>query len=177
MIDSMSQGGWGMNTNLNAVFLGLILPLAVKHNVPKDQMIKRVFAFSDMRFDAANNEGSVSSFQVSVSPDAAAEWKTNHDVIAEAYAQAGYNIPELVYWDLFNPQDGYDITVLATGEREGVTLLSGCSQIFMDVEEEEEWEVLNKEGQPRSERLSLTPEELMKKALGRKSYDGLIVVD
>lgn len=29
-----------------AVFLRLILPLAVKHKVPRDEMIKRVFVFS-----------------------------------------------------------------------------------------------------------------------------------
>ena len=182
-IDGMSRARWQMNTDFNAVFLKLILPLAVKHNVPKDQMIKQIFVFSDMQFDAANNEGTAGWSRASKSTpaDSAAEWKTNHDVIAKAYAQAGYDVPELVYWDLSNPQDGYDITAPVTGEREGVALLSGYSpsllKVFMGVEEEEEWEVLDKEGQPQPKRPSLTPEELMKKALSRRSYDGLIVVD
>lgn len=179
-INEMARAAWGMNTDFNAVFLELILPLAVKHNVPKDQMIKRIFVFSDMQFDAANRSTPGRS-QASTSPDAVAEWKTNHDVIATAYAQAGYDVPELVYWDLSRPQDGHGITAPVTGEREGVALLSGYSpsllKVFMDVEEEEEWEVLDKDGQSQPKRQSLTPEELMKKMLGRKSYDGLVVVD
>ncbi|KAF8549941.1 hypothetical protein OG21DRAFT_1447259 [Imleria badia] len=188
-IDRMGNAKWGANTDFNAVFLKLILPLAVKHNVPKDQMIKRIFVFSDMQFDSANNKrvagwsyGTAGWSQASsTTPDAAAEWKTNHDVIAEAYAQAGYDVPELVYWDLSNPRDGHGITAPVTGDRQGVALLSGYSpsllKVFMDVEEEEEWEILDKDGQAQPERASLTPEELMKKALGRKSYDGLVVVD
>lgn len=27
-------------------------------------------------------------------------WKTSHDVVAEAYAEAGYDVPEIVYWDM-----------------------------------------------------------------------------
>ena len=186
-IDSMSHAEWGANTDFNAVFLKLILPLAVKHKVPKDQMIKRIFVFSDMQFDAADNKegrmyGVAGCTQPScIPPDAGAEWKTNHDVIAEAYAQAGYDVPELVYWDLSNTSDGHGITAPVTGEREGVALLSGYSpsllKVFMDVEEEEGWEVLDENGEPQPEKTSLTPEELMKRALGRKSYDGLVVVD
>ena len=172
-IAAMSRAAWEMNTDFNAVFLKLILPLAVKHNIPKDQMIKRVFVFSDMQFDAANEK--------SDPMNAGAEWKTNHDVIAEAYVQAGYDIPELVYWNLSNPEDDYGITAPVTGDRQGVALLSGYSpsllKVFMNVEEEDEWVVLNKEGQPQTERQSLTPEEMMRKALGRKSFDGLVVVD
>ncbi|KIJ11003.1 hypothetical protein PAXINDRAFT_16095 [Paxillus involutus ATCC 200175] len=47
-IQVMMHSDWGMNTDLNAVFLKLILPLAIKNKVPKDEMIKRVFVFSDM---------------------------------------------------------------------------------------------------------------------------------
>ena len=217
-IDGMSRSEFETNTDFNAVFLKLILPLAVKHNVPKDQMIKRIFVFTDMQFDEANvtpgTEEHVEDMDVdedtkedtqeaddtdmqsdekgaqgavthaSAPPDPAAEWKTNHDVIAEAYAKAGYDVPELVYWNLSDPRDGYGITAPVTGEKKGVALLSGYSssllKVFLEVQaeqKEEEWEVLDKEGQSRSEGASLTPEELMKKALGKQSYDGLVVVD
>ncbi|KAF9226942.1 hypothetical protein BS17DRAFT_800848 [Gyrodon lividus] len=151
-VDAMSQAHWGMNTDFNAVFLKLILPLEIAHKVPKDQMIKRVFVFSDMQFDEAR----------STSSDPAG-WKTNHDA--------------LVYWNLSDPLD-LGITVPVTGEREGVALLSGYSpsllKVFMDVEEEG-WEVLDKSGE--KVRQAFTPEEIMRKALSRKSYDGLVVAD
>ena len=174
VIDGVHQADWGMNTDLDAVFLKLILPRAIKHKVPKDQMIKRIFVFTDMHFDETDTRGADTHAS---SPDPAAEWKTNHDVIAEAYAKAGYDVPELVYWNLSNPWDGYGITAPVTGKRQGVALLTGYSssllKVFLDVEEND----LDKKGQSQSERPSLTPEELMKKALGKKSYDGLAVVD
>ncbi|KAF8549932.1 hypothetical protein OG21DRAFT_521946 [Imleria badia] len=204
-IDGMSKANYNRNTNFNAVFLKLILPLAIEHKVPNDQMIKRIFVFTDMQFDEANpgeagNEEAddeeadteeveaaievdgeeVDDAQDSSSLDPAAEWKTNHDVIAEAYAQAGYDVPELVYWNLWDPNDEAGFTAPVTGERKGVALLSGYSpsllKVFMGVEAEEGWEVLDKDGQSQP-RPSLTPEEWMRKALGRKSYDGLVVVD
>ncbi|KAN0094455.1 protein of unknown function (DUF2828) domain containing protein [Tylopilus felleus] len=139
-IDGMDKVKWGWNTNFNAVFLKLILPLAVQHNVPKDQMIKRIFVFSDMQFDEADARASTSR-------DAATEWKTNHDVIAEAYARAGYDVPELVYWNLCPTRE--------TGMRQGVALLSGYSpsslKLFLSIGEEEKW--------------------------AATSYDGLVVVD
>jgi len=67
-VEHMSNAAWGMNTDLHAVFVKLILPLAIKHKVKQEDMIKRLFVFSDMQFDAAfSGEPSVD------------EWNTNHD--------------------------------------------------------------------------------------------------
>jgi Domain of unknown function (DUF2828) len=40
-----------MNTNFNAVFTKLLLPMAKEAQLPKYEMIKRLFVFSDMEFD------------------------------------------------------------------------------------------------------------------------------
>lgn len=50
-------------------------------------MVKRLFVFSDMQFDASlvrSREG----------------WETTHDRIVKAYKRAGYEMPEIVYWNL-----------------------------------------------------------------------------
>ncbi|KAF8835685.1 hypothetical protein BDN67DRAFT_998607 [Paxillus ammoniavirescens] len=101
---------------------------------------------------------------------------TNHDVVEGAYWEAGYDVPEIVYWNLSQES----ITAPATGEREGVALLSGYSpsllKVFMDVEEEEEdFEVLHNPGEKVKQKF--TPEENMRKVLVRRSYNGLVVVD
>ncbi|EXB81227.1 hypothetical protein L484_013168 [Morus notabilis] len=44
---------WGNNTDFQKVF-DLILQVAVRGNLKKEQMIKRVFVFSDMEFDKAS---------------------------------------------------------------------------------------------------------------------------
>ncbi|KIJ13346.1 hypothetical protein PAXINDRAFT_13910 [Paxillus involutus ATCC 200175] len=159
---SRGRPGSGIQNDLNAVFLKLILPLAIKHKVPQDEMIKRVFLFSDMQFDCASTEYDPS------------DWKTNHDVVERAYQEAGYDVPEIVYWNLSRES----ITAPVTGEREGVALLSEYSpsllKVFMDVEEED-FEVLDDSGEKVKQKL--TPEEIMRKVLGRRSYNGLVVVD
>ena len=47
--------------------------------------------------------------------------------------------------------------------------------LFLSIGEEEGWLVINKVGQSRQ--AVSDPEEMMKKALGWTSYDGLVVVD
>ncbi|KIJ13354.1 hypothetical protein PAXINDRAFT_13918 [Paxillus involutus ATCC 200175] len=161
-IRAMMHSDWGFNTDLNAVFVKLILPLVIKIKITKDEMIKRLFVFSDMQFDCA-----------SIKPDPA-HWKTNHDVVERAYQEAGYYVPEIVYWNLSRES----ITAPVTGEREGIALLSEYSpsllKVFMDVEEED-FEVLDDSGEKVKQKL--TPEEIMRKVLGRRSYNGLVVVD
>ncbi|OAX34369.1 hypothetical protein K503DRAFT_774634 [Rhizopogon vinicolor AM-OR11-026] len=174
---NMSNAGWGMNTNFDAIFLDLLLPLAKKHAVPQDQMIKRIFVFTDMQFDAS---------QYSVyHQTATVDWETNHDVIERAYKEAGYEMPQIVYWDLSNPGDHPGNTAPVTGEQKGVALLNGFSpsllKVFMGVDDVEEdgWEEVTKDGEKMEVDVDkeFNPVEIMKKVLGRRSFEGLVVVD
>ena len=176
--DSMVESGWGMNTDLHAVFVRLLLPLAVKHRVPREEMVKRLFVFSDMQFDdAANGAGRD-----------AGGWETNHDAIARVYAEAGYDVPEIVYWNLAGELQ----TVPVEAERKGVALMSGCSPAMMKVfmgEMEAEDEVpdddtvmVDEQGEEikperAARKQAMTPLSVMMKALGMASYDNLIVLD
>ncbi|KAH9980086.1 hypothetical protein BGW80DRAFT_1454622 [Lactifluus volemus] len=54
---AMVRSEWGMNTNLNAVFVSLLLLLAVQHGVAREDMVKRLFVFSSMQFDQADQTG------------------------------------------------------------------------------------------------------------------------
>ncbi|KAH0724653.1 hypothetical protein KY290_000460 [Solanum tuberosum] len=44
---------WGMNTDFQKVF-DLILKVAVEGSLKEDEIIKKVFVFSDMKFDQAS---------------------------------------------------------------------------------------------------------------------------
>ena len=171
---AMVDSKWGMNTDLHAVFVRLLLPLAVKHRVPREDMVKRLFVFSDMQFDDADG--------TSEDPGA---WETNHDAIARAYAEAGYDVPEVVYWNLAGELETVPVEV----ERKGVALMSGFSPAMMKVfmGEDAEEEVLGddtvmvdekgEEIEPVPRKQKMTPLSVMKRVLGRASYDGLVVVD
>ncbi|EPQ55367.1 hypothetical protein GLOTRDRAFT_106062 [Gloeophyllum trabeum ATCC 11539] len=160
-VQQMVKAEWGMNTNLHAVFVDLLLPLAIKNEIRQEDMIKRLFIFSDMQFDSA--EGT------SVDP---ADWQTNHDAIEKAYHAAGYEMPEIVYWNLCD----CFASVPVEAERTGVALMSGFSSAMLktfmgedDESEQEDWIAAGKE--------EFNPINIMKKILSRASYDGLVIVD
>ncbi|KAG9074710.1 hypothetical protein FS749_013698 [Ceratobasidium sp. UAMH 11750] len=153
-----------MNTNYEAVFLKLLLPAAIKHKVKPEDMIKRLFVFSDMQFDASMMARSGSN------------WTTTHNRIVKAYKRAGYEVPEIVYWDLLG---GMTRPVLQNTR--GTALLTGFSanmmKLFMEgeivggepVEIGRDGEEVKKE--------AITPLAIMEKALSKACYDTLKVYD
>ena len=166
----MSRADWEMNTNLNAVFVDLLLPLAVKHKVKQEDMIKRLFVFSDMQFD----------YGAGTNADPA-HWETNHDAIEKAYIAAGYEMPEIVYWNLM---DRANATTPVKGERKGVALMSGFSPTMLkvmmgeiDPEDAGEWEDVEDKVKLVKEKAVFDPISVMKKVLFRKSYGDLVVID
>lgn len=171
----MVKADWGMNTDFNAVFTKLILPMAIEHKIPKNEMIKRLFVFSDMEFDQ------------SVTIDTGG-WTTEHEKVAKAFEAAGYEVPELVYWNLQGARGAKPIKA----EWEGVSVMSGFSsnmlKVFMeegtldeDLEEVEvEEQVEGEDGVvvvTKKEKKKMTPEDVMKKALNKPSFGTLVVVD
>ncbi len=170
-VAAMVRTAWSMNTDLHAVFVRLLLPLAIEHRVPREEMVKRLFIFSDMQFDAAED--------VQKTPGA---WVTNHDAIAQAYEKAGYDVPEIVYWNLAGELE----TTPVDAERKGVALMSGFSpammKVFMgeDAEEmlDDDTVVLDEQGEEiKTQKPEITPLSIMKRALEKASYDKLDVLD
>ncbi|KAL7809769.1 hypothetical protein V8C26DRAFT_411312 [Trichoderma gracile] len=195
-IRSMMGADWAMNTDFVAVFEDLILPTAVEKGLKKEEMLKRVFVFSDMQFDSAerdyygNREGK-------------ATWASSYDRIKEKYEQHGYEMPELVFWNLAGGRAGYGggggqgdevapKPVLA-GEK-GTALVSGYSQgmlkVFMDngmFEEEEEedgdggevveGDMVEVAAPGEAKKGKTDPLAVLKKAVSHKAYDMLQVLD
>jgi hypothetical protein len=172
-IYEMNNADWGMNTDLNAVFTKLLLPLALKNSIKPEDMIKRIFIFTDMQFDAGVGTKSE-----------AGNWTTNYDVIKAEYAKHGYEVPEIVYWDLSNGG-----TVEAKSDTPGVAMMNGFSaqmlKVFMGeevVKDDEEWMDVEDDGETKAvkeekKKEDFSPTIVMKKALMMKSYDELVVVD
>ncbi|KAJ7496916.1 hypothetical protein FB451DRAFT_1456911 [Mycena latifolia] len=159
IVHGMARAAWGMNTDLNAVFLRLILPRAIEHRLAPERMVKRLFVFSDMQFDAAASAGY---------DDA---WDTNYDVIERAYAAAGYEVPQIVFWNL-----SHWATFETLAERRGVAMMSGVSPSMLKVFMGEEAPAVVGRVEPEAKE-EFTPLSMMKKALHRESYARLAVVD
>jgi hypothetical protein len=109
---------WGFNTDFQKVF-DRILDVAVNGNLKEDQMIKRIFVFSDMEFDEAS----------------ANSWETDYQAITRKYSEKGYGsaVPQIVFWNL---RDSKATPVPST--QKGVALVSGFSKnlltLFLDNE-------------------------------------------
>ncbi|KAK7756951.1 hypothetical protein SLS62_000967 [Diatrype stigma] len=94
-IDVLVDSQWGMSTNFAAVFEDLILPMAVENQLKPEDMVKRIFVFSDMQFNEAD------------STRPGDRWTTSYERIKKKYADAGYEVPQMVFWNLAGGRAGF----------------------------------------------------------------------
>lgn len=91
----LARADWQMSTDFVAVFERLILPMAIENKLAQEDMVKRIFVFSDMQFNSAfSNRGGDS-------------WSTSYERIQKKFQAAGYEMPELVFWNLAGGGAGY----------------------------------------------------------------------
>ena len=144
----IDQVGADANTDFRAVFLDFRCE-------EQSQTRRYDFVFSDMQFDSWQE----------ILDKPLIPWETTYDVIERAYEKAGYQVPQIVFWDLY--ASGKPKTVEVESDRKGVAMMNGFSPALLKVFiGEEEWEDADE----------FTPINLMKKTLLRKSFDGLVVV-
>ena len=137
-INSIRNSAWDMNTDLEAAF-NLILYTAVKYNTPKEDMPTSLIVISDMEIDRC------------VSKD----WLF-YDVMKEKFEANGYEIPNIVFWNVNSRNNVYHIS----SDRKGVQLASGQSPVV--------FESLVKG-------ISLSPYEYMLTVLNTKRYERITV--
>lgn len=101
----LDYSGWGMNTDCEAAF-NLILDTAIKNHVEPSEMPKSLIIISDMEFDYCGNR----------------QW-TFYDKMKAKFAQYGYEIPTIVFWNVNSRNDVFH----ADKNRKGVILVSGQS--------------------------------------------------
>lgn len=131
----MSTSAWEMNTNLHAA-IEKILQVAVEGNVPQEEMPSMLLILSDMQFD-----------QCTRYDDSAMQ------MIARKYADAGYSMPNIVFWNL-NAHDN----VPAKFNENGVALVSGFSPAIV-------------KGVLAADLDDFTPEAIMLKTIMSERYD------
>lgn len=111
MVQSLAHASWGMNTNLEAVF-NMLLTKALTEKIAPNDMPNRLMIMSDMQFDAAMQGSDKKMVYM--------------DVIRQKYEKAGYEVPEILFWNL-RPT----MTMPATTNEAGVVLLSGFSEALL----------------------------------------------
>jgi hypothetical protein len=178
-VQAVLSGACGLNTNFVAVFRDMILPIAKKHNLKQEDMVKQVFVFSDMQFDEAE-------------VDAEEKWTTSFDRIKKAYEDEGYEMPTMIFWNLAAGSRGVPVTAT----KPGTALVSGYSQgamkAFLDGagfgEEEEHVKVEEQVEEEetgdgilvdvvKEKKKRLDPLFMVKKSISHEAYSMLHVVD
>ncbi|KNA07105.1 hypothetical protein SOVF_174950 [Spinacia oleracea] len=150
---------WGGSTDLQKVF-DRILEVAVKGKIPEEEVIKRLFIFSDMEFNHATGPSSwIFGENGWEENDAVHDWGTDYMVIQRKFKESGYKrVPEIVFWNLRHSK-----ATPVPSTQPGVALVSGFSKnlvtLFL-----EEGGILN-------------PEEVMFAAVSKPEYDTLVVYD
>lgn len=108
---------WGMNTNLEAVF-DLLLSTAKKKKVKEEDIPNRLYIFSDMEFD----DGLSRNYSVTEN-----NVNTLLESIAIKWADEGYDLPEVIFWNL----DCEENCIPALGRR--FSYVSGFSPNLIDI--------------------------------------------
>jgi hypothetical protein len=132
-IENVSKSAWGMNTSLELAFMR-VLEIAVKGRVKKEEMPKSIIVISDMEIDACGDR----------------DW-TFYEEMAVRYREKGYEIPNVVFWNVNSRHDIFH----ADKNRKGVQLCSGQSVTVFQ-------QVLAYVGS--------TPMEMMKKVIDSERY-------
>ena len=132
-LKSINMDDWSGNTDLCAAFR-LVLDIAVKNNVPSTEMPKSLIVISDMEIDYCGNKS----------------W-TFYDKMAAEFASKGYQIPNIVFWNVNSRHDVFH----ADFTRKGVQLVGGQSaSTFRNL----------------MSCIGMTPVEAMLKTLGSERY-------
>ena len=104
------------NTNIEKVF-DLILTTAINGNMNQEDIPQNVLIISDMEFDSCATYGNSNGWGIN-RPN-----QRLFDAIAKKYADAGYKMPRLVFWNV-NSRTG---TIPVKENDLGVALVSGFS--------------------------------------------------
>ena len=113
-LNQLRHASWGGNTNLASAF-DEILRIAVTNSLTQADMPKYLLILSDMEFDLATGSRYGNKSLCA------------QDMAAEKYADAGYTLPKIVYWNL-NARPG---NVPVKFNEDGTALVSGFSPAIM----------------------------------------------
>ena len=137
-INSIDMNDWENNTNLQAAFKH-VLDIAIRNHVSPEDMPKSLIVISDMEIDYCGDH----------------EW-TFYEKMEEAFRRLGYQIPNIVFWNVASRHDVFH----ADKKRKGVQLVSGQSaSVFRQV----------------MQTVGMTPVEAMEKIINSERYEAITV--
>lgn len=99
-VKHIAETPFGGSTDFVAVLEELILNTAIANQIKPEDMIQKVFVCSDMEFDHASSSPS------GPNEGPQGRWSSSFERIKNLYADAGYEMPILVFWNLAGNRQG-----------------------------------------------------------------------
>ena len=119
------QADWGMNTNVQAVF-DMLLNTAMKQGVKAEDMVTKIFIFSDMEFDeCVTFDNNPSRWNKTV--NSIEEVNSDLEKIKKQWEATGYRFPKVIFWNLNSRKR---TAIPAIGE--GFSYISGFSPVMVE---------------------------------------------
>ncbi|MBR0090553.1 MAG: DUF2828 family protein [Lachnospiraceae bacterium] len=100
------------NTDIQAVF-ELVLQTAVNNRIAQEELPQTIYIISDMEFDRCAESGDM----------------TNFAYAKQLFAQHGYTLPQIVFWNV----SARHTQMPVTKNEQGVVLVSGCTPQILDL--------------------------------------------
>ncbi|CAO3663541.1 hypothetical protein CU097_010674 [Rhizopus azygosporus] len=158
-----------LNSHFKGTFSDVLLAFATENKVKPEDMIKRLFVFttSERSFGEAKVECDRRTHDKTEKVD---KFETAFDLIRRRYHEAGYDVPEIVWWNVFEGDKMYDLDAPVSKDDAGVKMLAGYSanmlKTFLDGGDIDEDKAKQE-----------TPLDFAKKAVYHESFKDLVVVD
>lgn len=108
--NQLHRAEWCMSTDLEATY-NMILNQAVAHKVPQSEMPTMLLILSDMEFNRCVRGSNT----------------TAQKMLERMYADAGYTLPKVVYWNLSSRHDNFPVQF----DSNGTCLVSGFSPAIL----------------------------------------------
>lgn len=171
-VHNLYNADWDSNTDLEAVF-DLILDTAVKNHTPQEDLPSKLYIISDMQFDEAKGRDRV---WVNGAWSGYGHWEEKEpfmQTMKKKYADKGYKLPGIVYWNVRNSDCGM---FQQTFEGENCCMVSGYSpSLFKSILEGTTYEeAINEKGEKVITE-KVDPIDVMNKAVYNERYDRVIV--
>lgn len=119
---------WGMNTNIQAVF-DMLLSIAKNKHVKPEDMVSKIFIFSDMEFDRCvsfNTSKSRCGWYSYETVSSIDEVNSDLEKIKNQWENEGYRFPKVIFWNLAARQN----RIPAIGD--GFSYVSGFSPALVE---------------------------------------------
>jgi len=156
IVDKMLRckgANWEMNTNVAAA-MDLILDSAIAHKLPQSDLPARLYIFSDMEFDRCITLETTGLYSWNTSSLNRNEIGTLFEKIQKKWAAAGYEMPQVTFWNLdarsnnipaIGPKFNY-ISGFSMSQMEEVMSGKTALELMLDVLNKERYSVIKVAG-------------------------------